>query len=141
MFIFRASNTVSSPRAATRPSVENSAAGPTSSRSSTSFTMARISSWPDANPTSARASGPTSMGLPSYRGAFIQVYLAESCRYFQGVGGPVYFGVVSPSYGWSPAASPFEYSYHELVMYSFTWFWSYGQTLVRSRSSTIPRGK
>ena len=53
------------PRAATRPRVEKSAAGPTSSRSRTSFTIARISSWPAANPTSARASGPTSMGFPS----------------------------------------------------------------------------
>ncbi len=83
-----ASSTVSMPRAAVRPSVEKSAAGPTSSALSVSPTMAFTSSWPDAYATSARASGPTSIALPSYRGDFIQLYFFESCRYCHGVGGP-----------------------------------------------------
>ena len=37
----------------------------------------------------------------SERGAFIQVYFDSSWRYFHGASGPVYFGVVSPSYGCS----------------------------------------
>jgi hypothetical protein len=37
------------------------------------------------------------MGIPSYRGDFNQEYFFSSCRYFHGVGGPLYFAVVSPS--------------------------------------------
>jgi len=53
------------PRAAVRPSVEKSAAGPTFRRSITSFTISRTSGCPEANATRARASGPTSIGWPS----------------------------------------------------------------------------
>src|SRR5450759_3272982 len=135
--ILRASRTVSMPRAAVRPSVEKSTSGPTFSLPRVSPTIAWTSLWPLAYATSIRATGPTCIALPSYRGAFIHVYLVSSCRYFHGGFGPVYFGVVSPSWGCRPTASPFSYSYHELWMNSRTFFGSYSWTFVRSLSCLL----
>src|SRR5512134_2844238 len=78
--------------------------------------------------------------MPSYRGAFIQVYFFESCTYSHGVGGPAYLGMVSPSHGWSPASSPWGYSYQEVEMNSFTFCWSYSTTRSRFLPVTMPRG-
>ena len=73
--IFSARTRVSIPRAATRPSVEKSASGPTPSLASTVSTSSLTRLCPEAYATSWRASGPTSMVLPSYRGDLSQLYL------------------------------------------------------------------
>ena len=53
--IFSAMTCVSIPRAATRPSVEKSASGPTSSCFSTAVTSSFTRAWPDTKATSIRA--------------------------------------------------------------------------------------
>src|SRR5208283_2424596 len=62
------------PRAPMRPSVENNASGPTSSFLSTISVVSLISLLPPTYETRHCANGPTSIGWPSYLGAFNHVY-------------------------------------------------------------------
>src|ERR1039458_1843619 len=75
-FLVRPAPAPGVPRAPARPSVENSASGPTPGFLSTSPTSSLTRVWPEAYATSIRESGPTSIGRPSYRGAFSQLYFA-----------------------------------------------------------------
>ena len=136
------SSTVSMPRAAVRPSVEKRAAGPTSSRSIISLIMsphvfvprgdtpracARAAPPPWRGPRSAATSSTSTSSRPADRSTASW----DPCTW--------------PSFRPRTDAGrphrPLEYSYHELLMYSCTFLWSYGQTLVRSLFRMMPRGK
>src|SRR6185437_13020022 len=96
----------SMPRAAVRPSVENTAATGTFSLPSTMLTNSFTSEWPEARPTTTRASGPTSMGLSFQRGVFRNEYLSYPARVSNGGCGPVYLILVSPAQGCRPSTPP-----------------------------------
>src|SRR5208283_3932812 len=70
---------------------------------------------PAAYAISVRASGPTSIALPSYRGDFTHEYFSSVFRKSKGGVGPVYPGCVSPCDGCFDAWSPSSYVYQECV--------------------------